>query len=124
MARLLSSSSSDVVPRTTTTTRCLLAAVVALGLAVGQASAQDDDDPNHGVVFLYPATKDLIFNLMDTINVTYTSPFPTPNLYAFCDGGSRQGMCNILLSFLPVYRFVEINHEFNPIPSPVALEST
>jgi len=104
MARLLSSESSSHAVLTTTTTRCLLAAaLVALGLAVGQASAQDDDDPNHGVVFLYPATKDLIFNLMDTINVTYTSPFPTPNLYAFCDGGSRQGMCNFLPFFFSVF---------------------
>ncbi|KAL2259716.1 hypothetical protein VTK26DRAFT_6507 [Humicola hyalothermophila] len=52
------------------------------------ATAQDDD-PNHGVVFIYP-TEGHIYNYMDTVNVTYTSPFPTPNLYLFCDGGGRE----------------------------------
>lgn len=38
---------------------------------------------NHGVAFLYP-TEDLTFNYLDTINVTYTSPFPKPELWIFC----------------------------------------
>jgi len=71
------------------TERCLWAAVAATAGLAGQAAGQADD-PNHGVVFIYP-TKDQIYNLMDTVNVTYTSPFPTPNLYTFCDGGGRQG---------------------------------
>ncbi|KAK3312700.1 hypothetical protein B0H66DRAFT_595235 [Apodospora peruviana] len=73
--------------------RLMLASTIILQLLVTQVAGQDaatkDEDPNHGVVFIYP-TKDQIYNLMDTVNVTYTSPFPTPNLYAFCDGGGRQ----------------------------------
>jgi hypothetical protein len=45
-----------------------------------------DDDPNHGVVFIYPTEKQT-YNTRDTVNVTYTSPFPTPNLFLWCDGG-------------------------------------
>ncbi|KAM7206052.1 hypothetical protein V8F20_002834 [Naviculisporaceae sp. PSN 640] len=61
----------------------IMASLVIRGVA-GQ-----EDDPNHGVVFAYPTT-DQLYNLMDTVNVTYTSPFPTPDLYTFCDGGNRQ----------------------------------
>ncbi|KAM7191513.1 hypothetical protein V8F33_008864 [Rhypophila sp. PSN 637] len=66
-------------------TRCLaiMASLTARGVT-GQ-----ENDPDHGVVFIYP-TADQIYNLMDTVNVTYTSAFPTPNLYTFCDGGDRQ----------------------------------
>lgn len=40
--------------------------------------------PNeNGVEFLFP-TDGLTLNYMDTINVTYTSPFPKPLLYTFC----------------------------------------
>lgn len=39
----------------------------------------------NGVFFIYP-TDNQIYNTMDTINVTYTSPFPTPNLYLWCSG--------------------------------------
>jgi hypothetical protein len=38
---------------------------------------------NHGVTFLYP-TQGLTLNYLDTVNVTYLSPFPTPKLYTFC----------------------------------------
>lgn len=55
-------------------------------MVVGQ-----DDDPNHGVVFIYPIDGQ-VYHKMDTIDVTYTSPFPTPNLYLWCDGGKRNGM--------------------------------
>ncbi|KAM7215281.1 hypothetical protein V8F06_009332 [Rhypophila decipiens] len=66
-------------------TRCLatMASLTTRGVA-GQ-----EDGPDHGLVFIYP-TADQIYNLMDPVNVTYTSPFPTPNLYTFCDGGDRQ----------------------------------
>ncbi|KAE9374309.1 hypothetical protein N431DRAFT_481549 [Stipitochalara longipes BDJ] len=38
---------------------------------------------NHGVDFLFP-TDGQILNFQDTINVTWTSPFPKPILYTFC----------------------------------------
>lgn len=56
------------------------------GILMATAVAAQDDDPNHGVVFIYP-TNDQIYNKMDTVNVTYTSPFPTPNLYLWCSSG-------------------------------------
>ena len=65
--------------------RVMLMLTLMLTIAAGQ-----DDDPNHGVIFIYP-TSNQIYNMMDTVNVTYTSPFPTPNLYLWCDGGDRQG---------------------------------
>jgi hypothetical protein len=79
---------------TGTIMRALLAGILLASTAVGA----DKDDPNHGVVFLYP-TEDLVVRTMDTIEVTYTSPFPSPNLYAFCDGGSRQ----LLMQPVPGY---------------------
>lgn len=45
---------------------------------------------DHGVTFLFP-TRGIAFHYLDIVNVTYLSPFPHPNLYTFCDGGSRQG---------------------------------
>jgi hypothetical protein len=41
---------------------------------------------DHGVVFLFP-TPGLTFYYLDTVNVQYTSSFPSPNLYIFCNGG-------------------------------------
>jgi hypothetical protein len=38
---------------------------------------------NHGVTFLFP-TAGQVLNYQDTINVTWTSPFPKPILYTFC----------------------------------------
>jgi hypothetical protein len=38
---------------------------------------------DHGVTFLYP-TAGLEFNWLDTINVTWISPFQAPLLYTFC----------------------------------------
>ncbi|KAH6631201.1 hypothetical protein B0J18DRAFT_124706 [Chaetomium sp. MPI-SDFR-AT-0129] len=58
-------------------------------LLLSAADAQYDNDPNHGVVFLYP-TNGQTYNTMDILNVAYTSPFPAPNLYLFCDNGDRQ----------------------------------
>ncbi|KAK4233508.1 hypothetical protein C8A03DRAFT_38779, partial [Achaetomium macrosporum] len=66
----------------------VMRAVIA-SISLATAASGQEDDPNHGVVFVYP-TEDQIYHTMDTVNVTYTSPFPTPNLYSFCDGGSRQ----------------------------------
>ncbi|CAG8959466.1 hypothetical protein HYFRA_00001364 [Hymenoscyphus fraxineus] len=43
---------------------------------------------NHGVTFLYPPTG-LSPNYLDTINVTYTSPFPDPLLYTWCRNASN-----------------------------------
>ncbi|KAK4031483.1 hypothetical protein C8A01DRAFT_21295 [Parachaetomium inaequale] len=47
------------------------------------AGAVFGDIDNHSVVFVFP-TEGQIFNKMDTVNVTYTSPFSTPNLYLWC----------------------------------------
>ena len=57
-------------------------------MVVGQ-----DNDPNHGVVFVFP-TGEQVYNKMDTINVTYTSPFPTPNLYLWCDANNLRKSMN------------------------------
>lgn len=84
--------------RCTSLRRRVLYIAVATVVSLISAAAGQDEDPNHGVVFIYP-TKDQIYNTMDTVNVTYTSPFPTPNLYTFCDGGSRQGEPNPLRPF-------------------------
>ncbi|KAK3301452.1 uncharacterized protein B0H64DRAFT_38748 [Chaetomium fimeti] len=74
-------------------TRFLLAGALMSSMVVGQ-----NDDPNHGVVFIYPISGQ-VYNKMDTVNVTYTSPFPTPNLYLWCDSGSR----NLLTQAAPGY---------------------
>ncbi|KAK0742558.1 hypothetical protein B0T21DRAFT_382141 [Apiosordaria backusii] len=41
---------------------------------------------NNGVWFIYP-TEGHTYQHMDTVNVTYESPFPTPTLFGWCDGG-------------------------------------
>ncbi|TGO34115.1 hypothetical protein BHYA_0212g00200 [Botrytis hyacinthi] len=46
--------------------------------SIGYTGADD-----HGVVFLYP-TDNLTINYLDTVNVTYTSPFPEPQLWIYC----------------------------------------
>ncbi|KAG4030418.1 hypothetical protein MFRU_012g01520 [Monilinia fructicola] len=56
--------------------------LLCLWWSIGCAVADD-----HGVVFLYP-TEDLTFHYLDTINVTYTSPFPTPQLWIFCQNAT------------------------------------
>ncbi|KAH6844922.1 sulfate transporter family-domain-containing protein [Chaetomium sp. MPI-CAGE-AT-0009] len=73
--------------------RVLLAGALMSSMVVGQ-----DHDPDHGVVFIYPIAGQ-VYNKMDTINVTYTSPFPTPNLYLWCDSGGR----NVLKQAAPGY---------------------
>lgn len=55
---------------------------LSLWWSIGYAVADD-----HGVVFLYPP-KDLTVNYLDTINVTYTSLFPEPQLWIFCQNAS------------------------------------
>jgi hypothetical protein len=52
-------------------------------LLVGILTAGAAGEDNHGVVFTFP-TEGQVFNKMDTVNVTYTSPFSTPNLYLWC----------------------------------------
>lgn len=42
------------------------------------------DTNNHGVTFLYP-TPNLTFNYKDTVNVSYTSNFSSPQLFTFCN---------------------------------------
>jgi hypothetical protein len=42
---------------------------------------------SHGVTFLYP-TGNHTFYYLDTINVTYLSPFASPLLYTYCNNGS------------------------------------
>ncbi|KAI1075765.1 hypothetical protein F5B20DRAFT_371324 [Whalleya microplaca] len=49
-------------------------------------SAQNEDNPNHGVRWQYP-TKGLTFYNSDTVEVVYTSNFPNPLLYTFCKSG-------------------------------------
>ncbi|KAK4184323.1 hypothetical protein QBC35DRAFT_477375 [Podospora australis] len=66
--------------------------VAAGALLVARAAAQGDNTVQNGVLFIYP-TKNQIYNKQDIVNVTYTSPFPTPNLYTFCsqeNGGVKQ----------------------------------
>ena len=46
-------------------------------LSLGLATAQN------GVTFLYP-TDGLVFNYLDTVNVTYQSEFAAPGLWTFC----------------------------------------
>ncbi|KAF7879459.1 hypothetical protein EAF04_000655 [Stromatinia cepivora] len=55
---------------------------LSLWWSLGYAVADD-----HGVVFLYPP-KNLTVNYLDTINVTYTSLFPEPELWIFCQNAS------------------------------------
>ncbi|KAK4443363.1 hypothetical protein QBC34DRAFT_443413 [Podospora aff. communis PSN243] len=65
------------------------ALLIAGGVAQTTTSSSAAPTGTNGVIFVYP-TKDQIYNFMDTVNVTYTSPFPTPNLFTFCDGVSVQ----------------------------------
>ncbi|KAK4645171.1 hypothetical protein QC761_000560 [Podospora bellae-mahoneyi] len=61
--------------------RTLLALALLSAQAVGQNGHND-------VWFIYP-TESHTYQHMDTINVTYESPFPTPTLFGWCDGGGR-----------------------------------
>ncbi|KAK4171526.1 hypothetical protein QBC36DRAFT_350290 [Triangularia setosa] len=56
-----------------------------LALLASRAACQNG---NNGVWFIYP-TEGHTYQHMDTVNVTYESPFPTPTLFGWCDGGSR-----------------------------------
>ncbi|KAK0634178.1 hypothetical protein B0T14DRAFT_599272 [Immersiella caudata] len=72
--------------------RCLVATALLIASGTAQATTTLSSAApagTNGVVFIYP-TKDQIYNFMDTVNVTYTSPFPTPNLFTFCNGGKEQ----------------------------------
>ncbi|KAL3427191.1 hypothetical protein PVAG01_00700 [Phlyctema vagabunda] len=55
-------------------------------IAVTGVQAQNG---RNGVTFLYP-TAGLTFYHLDTIEVSYISPFPNPLLYTFCNSGRRQ----------------------------------
>jgi hypothetical protein len=72
--------------------RCLVATTLLISSGAAQTTttlSSAAPTGTNGVVFIYP-TKDQIYNFMDTVNVTYTSPFPTPNLFTFCNGGKEQ----------------------------------
>ncbi|KAK0668104.1 hypothetical protein QBC41DRAFT_356921 [Cercophora samala] len=58
-----------------------LLALTLLGARVAGQNGQN------GVWFIYP-TEGHTYQHMDTVNVTYESPFPTPTLFGWCDGGS------------------------------------
>ena len=61
-------------------------------LLLAALAAQNAQGKN-GITFVYPDKKGLVFNFLDTINVTYECPFPQPLLYTFCQEGDdiRQG---------------------------------
>ncbi|KAK0101108.1 hypothetical protein ONS95_012908 [Cadophora gregata] len=59
---------------------CSFVSFALLGLAGLTTAAENNPD----VTFLYPAGPGLVLNYMDTVNVTYTSPFARPLLYTFC----------------------------------------
>lgn len=90
----------------------LLSAVLLAVLLSSQPSAAADD--NHGVTFLFP-TEGLTFYYLDTINVTYLSDFPHPNLYTFCDGGSRYSKSRPMPPAMPTFG-PRLN---SPTPPPV-----
>ena len=56
-------------------------------------------DDDHGVVFLYP-NSGLALNFRDTVNVTWTSPFPKPMLYTFCYNATTNGLITGISPFL------------------------
>ncbi|KAF7897130.1 hypothetical protein EAF00_005358 [Botryotinia globosa] len=56
----------------------LLTFLTCFSWSIGYTGADD-----HGVVFLYP-TDNVTINYLDTVNVTYTSPFPEPQLWIYC----------------------------------------
>ncbi|TEY46282.1 hypothetical protein BOTCAL_0317g00020 [Botryotinia calthae] len=56
----------------------ILTFLTCFSWSIGYTGADD-----HGVVFLYP-TDNLTINYLDTDNVTYTSPFPEPQLWIYC----------------------------------------
>lgn len=62
--------------------QCVFALMCIRGF-VGHVAAENTND----VEFLYP-TENLTFHYMDTVNVTYTSDFPTPQLWVFCTNSS------------------------------------
>ncbi|KAH7378050.1 hypothetical protein BKA64DRAFT_248383 [Cadophora sp. MPI-SDFR-AT-0126] len=65
--------------------RASLIALATLCFATSTIVADDD------VKFLYPPAG-LTFNYLDTVNVTYTSPYKKPKLYTYClryNGGSQ-----------------------------------
>ncbi|PVH79861.1 hypothetical protein DL98DRAFT_655232 [Cadophora sp. DSE1049] len=67
--------------------RIPLAALATLFFATSTIAADNDN----GVKFLYPPAG-LTFNYLDTVNVTYTSPYKKPKLYTYClryNGGSQ-----------------------------------
>ncbi|PVH79860.1 hypothetical protein DL98DRAFT_532699 [Cadophora sp. DSE1049] len=51
-------------------------------LVLAALTTAAENNPN--VTFIYPAGPGLVFNYMDTVNVTYKSPFQRPLLYTFC----------------------------------------
>jgi len=56
-------------------------------------------DDYHGVVFLYLNSR-LALNFCDTVNVTWTSPFPKPMLYTFCYNATTNGLISGSSPFL------------------------
>ncbi|KAK3386114.1 hypothetical protein B0H63DRAFT_474222 [Podospora didyma] len=55
------------------------------GLLLSRVVTAQTEDPDHGVRWQYPSPEGLIFNTEDTINVQYTSTFPSPHLFTFCN---------------------------------------
>ncbi|KAK4195021.1 hypothetical protein QBC40DRAFT_25195 [Triangularia verruculosa] len=60
-------------------------ALFALALLGARVAGQNGEN---GVWFIYP-TEGHTYQHMDTVNVTYESPFPSPTLFGWCDGGRR-----------------------------------
>ncbi|PQE18184.1 cytochrome-1 protein [Rutstroemia sp. NJR-2017a BBW] len=62
--------------------QCLFALTCIRGF-IGHVAA----DSTNGVEFLYP-TEGLTLHYMDIVNVTYTSGFPSPQMWVFCSNAS------------------------------------
>ncbi|PQE32677.1 transmembrane alpha-helix domain-containing protein [Rutstroemia sp. NJR-2017a WRK4] len=62
--------------------QCLFALTCIRGF-IGHVAAEN----TYGVEFLYP-TEGLTLHYMDIVNVTYTSGFPSPQMWVFCSNAS------------------------------------
>ncbi|KAK0630475.1 hypothetical protein B0T17DRAFT_616125 [Bombardia bombarda] len=71
---------------TTATSRVSLLAFFALFLTNVAVLTNAQDDAHWQSNFSFP-TDGQIFHTMDTVLVTYTSPFPSPRLYVWCGPG-------------------------------------
>ncbi|EJT72962.1 hypothetical protein GGTG_09813 [Gaeumannomyces tritici R3-111a-1] len=75
------------MPRGEQTRPCYrLGARRPLGLCCRTGLAQNGQN---GVWYLYPPEGGLTLYSLDTVNVSYISPFGSPNMFTFCDNGNK-----------------------------------